>query len=505
MKMFIFIFGLVFFIHSIDAYAFDTVCIEPWNNSVYTIEIHTSDFQNYFGKTPESMVSMVKCSIYSWWRLAPAIPKVEFYEEPHSNDAEVHGVNGCYNGDCNILGIASYTCWPTGSDNCDVYIYRGDPPKNWTDDGSSFYDLQSVLTHEFGHCLGLDDNPEDGESVMNYSENGYMNQRFTRRDDKEGVWYKQGVDNWPLYWRLSSAYSWSNIGNTRGSPAIATGSIDGYVWDLMAYLLTTEGAPSQIGYKARRRSDGLWQRNGDICKFYINGIYEYSYDGVSSSKDVNGFAIAFRAYDDSSHIRVIRNIVPTTSQYYCPTGYTYQFLTDSITYRKPSLAYDPSSNRLVLAYIEKGNFPRIKIRTSNSVNGNWTSEVTLNEWTDVPVGIDCYYWNGGPSKCFLAFPTVNDKHNIRLCRGYINSYGNFVLETCQTNPGHIYTTGTEIGVAVYSTSVKMIYTGMDNARYLNILTVDNNWNWSNEVLNARSPTGPGMSDYGAQIHAGFNE
>lgn len=51
----------------------------------------------------------------------------------------------------------------------------------------------------------------------------------------------------------------------------------------------------------------------------------------------------------------------------------------------------------------------------------------------------------------------------------------------------------------------MIYTGMDNSRHLNIINVDTNGNWTNTVLDQRSPTGPGMSDYAAQIHAGFNE
>jgi hypothetical protein len=79
-----------------------------------------------------------------------------------------------------------------------------------------------------------------------------------------------------------------------------------------------------------------------------------------------------------------------------------------------------------------------------------------------------------------------------------------VKETCQTNTN--YQSGnTRISVAAYSNSVVLLYTGLNNARNLNKITIDSNWNWSNEVYDARSPTGPGMDSFGNQIHAGFNE
>ena len=454
-------------------------------------------------------MAISKSAVYAWLNLAPKIPKVEFYSEPHSNDAEVHGVNGCKNNDCknygNVLGQARYNC---NSDNCDIDIFAA--CCNWSTNGDTYADIQAVLTHEFGHCLGLDDNPNNGESVMQYSESWYMRQRFPRADDKNGVWYTQDSDHnpdtWPVYWRISSAYSWSSsIGSTTGSPSIGTAYVNGYLWDVMAFLGPGSSSnASHIRYKARR-SDGVWQRYGGFCEFPLSGGgYEYSYDGVSVSRDISGFAIAFRSHDDNAQIRIIRNLIPTTQGDQCGT-YSTQVLTDVSTWRSPDLAYDYGTSRLVLAYIRKEDVPHIAIRTTNTISGSWTSPIVLDEWTDGPVGIDCDYWSPTSSyKCWIAFPESHGSHHIRLCRGYINQYGNFVKETCHTNEN--YQSGnTHIGVTAYSNSVALLYTGMDNPRHVNKLVIDSNWNWSNEVYDARSPTGPDMSNYGRQIHAGFNE
>jgi hypothetical protein len=52
----------------------------------------------------------------------------------------------------------------------------------------SVFDLASVLTHEMGHVLGLDENPDDPEATMfPYTRANETHQRTLSEDDEEGV------------------------------------------------------------------------------------------------------------------------------------------------------------------------------------------------------------------------------------------------------------------------------------------------------------------------------
>lgn len=78
--------------------------------------------------------------------------------------------------------------WLPGSgriDRSDV-VLNGNKPIA-IDAGRGAYDLQSILTHEFGHVLGLDEDPSDDDSVMHPTISKGVCRRELTRDDARGA------------------------------------------------------------------------------------------------------------------------------------------------------------------------------------------------------------------------------------------------------------------------------------------------------------------------------
>jgi hypothetical protein len=271
---------IMVFVLSLLLYSFKTVNIQPIDDSSpYRVEVHHNSFYSNLGLSSSDSLTITKNVINSWLNLTPAIPKIEYYLEPYSNeDLELYAVSGCLNNDCyeNSGYLAQAVFYPS-SDHCKIELFSGSCYGRWSTNGSTECDIQAILTHEFGHCLGLGDNPDNGESVMQDSEASYMRMRFPRVDDQNGVWYTQGKGRLPLYWRPNESSSWSYIGYTQGSPSISENQ---YFQTVMAYLQWRIGEPSRVAYKALN-SSGVWENSGNPCYFYFNGEYQYSYDGVS--------------------------------------------------------------------------------------------------------------------------------------------------------------------------------------------------------------------------------
>ena len=71
---------------------------------------------------------------------------------------------------------------------CDIVVNADKPRRN--DGGTSGYDVQNVMTHEFGHMLGLDDVSADSSVTMYYSAGkGETKKRTLEQDDINGFNY----------------------------------------------------------------------------------------------------------------------------------------------------------------------------------------------------------------------------------------------------------------------------------------------------------------------------
>jgi len=480
--------------------------VAAWNDDPYDIEVETPQLIDVFGMyTSLRWITIVKSSVFSWLNLGIDIPRnIHFHDYPYSdNDTDINA-DFCCDGNCTsgCPGKARYP-YGSGSDDCEVILYSlGVCAASWSDDRSNSCDFQGILTHEFGHCLGLDEHGSPPETVMTADlEYQAYPMRFPRVDDVNGSRYTQGMDSWPMYYRTRGYSTWSYMNElTAGMPSVTDVYYGGYSWHVYAWI-STEATPGYVVWKVEREGGGF----GPVCHANLSG-YQPTFDGVAVSAQAVGFAIAYREYNDNAYIRVIRGLVPSLTS--CGGYNTWnQLLTPSP--RRPSLAYDVNSNRLILAYIDKFN-GNIKYRTAVSTNGfgaERTFPETQPEFTDTPVAISCGYWNSaGSYRCFLAFPKADGQHRWRLCRGYIDAGGVLQKDNCTDSTGTYYPANVAGSVIIENgNKVRIMYTGTDDNRTLNYIIYDCSTGsciWSNSLSNGSTPTGPAMSG-SREVHAGY--
>jgi hypothetical protein len=82
--------------------------------------------------------------------------------------------------------------------------------------GTQLYGFEGVLSHEFGHAVGLT-HSKDPASVMTYESNGWVNPKFLAQDDVDGVVYLYPNEDKELGGLLASCNSYSADGSTPSS------------------------------------------------------------------------------------------------------------------------------------------------------------------------------------------------------------------------------------------------------------------------------------------------
>ncbi|MBI5467309.1 MAG: matrixin family metalloprotease [Candidatus Kerfeldbacteria bacterium] len=375
-----------------------------------------------------------------WEQAGIGIPTKYWAYEPYTpNDTEVWASSGCCNGECTCLGEYDGV---DSTDNCSVALYRGN--SNWTQNPRTVdgYDYQAVLSHEFGHCLGLD-HEDDVDALMNSGYDGHpdgIDNRFLRKDDMLGVRSVQGHASWSLYWRNPGDSSWNSSFNgsslwASGSPGVAYGGgFNG--WNLIGFQ-SSSGLDWVTTIGKAGPTPSSWT---NVCGIWHDNTWQTSRDGVAVGRDVGGtnyMAVAY-LYKTNGYIRAVRNLYPVAGG--CGSFALMNQLTDTdfITRRRPALTYNANNSRLTMAWIDY-HTGLIKISTNSSTNNStWVSGggqyYNTSEYTDAPVGIVCGYWSPTAStKCFIAFPRLEGDHYLRLCRLTPYSNGGFSKDWCSNS------------------------------------------------------------------------
>jgi hypothetical protein len=165
-----------------------------WTSSVVTLKVD-SKLEQFYGKDAvRASVTMASEA----WRGLPNVPDIVISDEPAPGYQPSQRTNGIY----------LVTPWPFAKEQLAVTVstYDLDGHMIGADvlvNGESAYavladgqdnpsmtehDLPSVLTHEMGHVLGLDESPSDQTATMwPYIRSGDVHQRTLTEDDEQGV------------------------------------------------------------------------------------------------------------------------------------------------------------------------------------------------------------------------------------------------------------------------------------------------------------------------------
>ncbi|NTX01679.1 MULTISPECIES: matrixin family metalloprotease [Myxococcus] len=438
---------------TVGAYSLNTAV--RWGDNPYVIDVITGPFQTHFGLNNASIMTIARSALQSWQNSGVRFnTNIEFHDTtPNASDLEIEAKT-CCDGDCSgnsCLGRSSYIFL---SDNCSIDIYMNTGVASaYSDNGTQTFDLQSIFTHEFGHCLGLTHpSTSSPEAVMhqgNYAFGAYP-KRFPREDDKLGGQHAQYIADYPVRVRARTGGGWTQVGTTSGSVGVAT-QTDG--WSLVTFENdSNQDYTSRISYVGIDPSGTV----GPTCT-----STDYAFDGVAVSENPGGgFAAAFRSSNDTGAIYVYRGVYGSLAG--CFWGGSPQ-LTTMTSHRRPSLAYDAASGRLVMAFIEMGT-GKLRVSTSTSA-GTWTNPTQINgEWTDTSVGIDCGYWApAGANRCFLTFPASNGEHQLRIAEGYITAAGTFMYLGTHVTAGWTLNVASDVQI-VNGNRLEIIHASTNNTR-----------------------------------------
>ncbi|CAM3072434.1 matrixin family metalloprotease [Corallococcus soli] len=467
---------------TVSAYVFNTG--GRWSDNPYVIDVIAGPFQTHFGLDATRTMHMARSGLQAWLNVGVGFStNLAFYNTtPSASDIEIEAKT-CCDGDCTSGCLGRATNVPL-SDNCALDIYKNTSRSHlYSDDRTATWDIQSILSHEFGHCLGLGHPSNPEEAIMKqgqYSHATYA-KRFPRVDDKTGGQHAQYIADYPIRVRDRTGGAWTQVAKTSGSVGVATRA-DG--WSLVAYETDpTRDTTSNVAHLAISATGGV----SPEC---INWN-EWTSDGVAVSEDTSGgFAKAFLAANDGGLILVYRSIHPALLG--CITG--TRTLTTMSSRRRPSLAYDAGTSRLVMTFIDRET-GQLRISTSDS-SGAWTTPTSLNtEWTDAPVGIDCGYWApAGANRCFMAFPSADGNHILRIAEGYINAFGNYVHVGTYVTGGWTLNVAPDIQI-INGNRLEIIHGATDNNRtaYMYVRDCSSGCTDTTYPLDQRTYVGGGIS------------
>ncbi|WP_375768465.1 matrixin family metalloprotease [Archangium gephyra] len=455
----------------------------PWTDNPYVIDVLTNEFSSVFGLDPARTMNLARASLGQWTNAGVGFgTNIEFYDTtPQWSDIEIEA-DTCCSGNCTTGCNGRAVPYP-GSDDCSITIFDSSTFYSYTDDGGQYpgaYDIQSILAHELGHCIGLD-HETSAPAIMNPT-GGKFDGRFLTVDDKTGGQHAQYIAQYSVNVRDRTGGNWTTVGHTSGSVSVASRP-DGW---------------SMVSYETDRNAD----TTSNLARVFVSGSAfgpecvnegEWTFDGVTTSQDTSGFAIAFLAANDSGEVILERGIQPTFG---CPTGVreVLSLKSSSMARRRPSLAYDASTNRLVLAYI-RNDTGKIQFMTSTGP-GSWTNAGSTWDWSDTPIGLDCGYWApAGANRCFFAVTSANGYRQLYIGEGYINSSGQFVHLAMSATDGRIGNVAPDIQI-VNGNRLEIVHAGLDNTRslYMYARNCGGGGCWDETYpLDRRAFVGPGIS------------
>ncbi|WP_430673513.1 matrixin family metalloprotease [Lujinxingia litoralis] len=355
----------------------------------------------------------------------------------------IGGGYGCEEPGCTTLAytspIISIFGNRTEADICILGLSTSSP--SWTLAGTSLgtneLDLVSVLVHEFGHALGIDDS--NVYSVMHpgnrFLRNLYgddikavraafpgnapveRDRRYRRYDHATNSW-----DNWQSipgtsYWlEPSGAVGYSYIPNETlphlDRLVVASNTKNG---DAIHFTRATTDPTVAPTWTTTVVNHPTWHRPAVASSGYVTQQW------------VSAWTVAQNDYNDCGYI----DILHSSSDALVSGTYSRLFHCTNIS---PELAYDHNSDRFILAYIEgatpSGIQNRIVLRTSNNGGASWTSPQTLSiSSLDTP-SIAC-----DATSCTMSYMRasgsdpwlVSRKINVNPTTGYV-SLGNYTQE-----------------------------------------------------------------------------
>jgi hypothetical protein len=472
--------------------------LQPWTSNPYDIDANEAAFASVFGFNTQKTKTTIRSAFFAWQNLGIAVPPVRF-DSTTGYESTVTAAT-CCNGDCVTASACVGKLMPyINTERWDMVVYRNPQHEPYGDHGDGAVDIQSVLTHEFGHALGLahEDNPAV-QTVMRTSYQGGIGVyplRFPMDDDHNGSRAMQGGAALVVAARNMGDVSTTALTSfSQGSPAVASMRAGTSPrWHLGAWI--NYETDSKVQYRTWQSLSNL----GPVCQ-----PGEWTLDGVSASLDVDqaSFALAFRSDDDSCHLRIMRGITGSLTGCNAARG-TDVFYDASIKYtrRRPTLAFDPGSAKLILVWIDNVT-GRLRSRVTSSLTMGWSPENTHGnaEWTDAPVGVACGYWTPDNGyACFLAFPTSDGDHWLRICQARVDPTKGLEIMSCANYGPWLGNVGPAIRVEGNGNTLRVLYSGLDDVRNLyyftRTCTSPTNCTTGGAWGGGQSPTSPSMSSF----------